>query len=839
MFRNAINEVRFHPGRIIATLIAIAISVGFMSGVSTFITTQGDAIGKMSSIGLSTADIAVSNNAAPKDEKTTGDAITAKIKAVPGVEDAEQVINTFGVLTTDTESSQLYLYGAPGERFRWADLSSGEWPKGPNQVALSNQVADKLKVAVGDTVNLEDKKLTVSGITNDAPSLAFKTGYLDRAIVEKMVSSPIGTWAVATGQGADNAAIATKIHAAIAPLLIDPDVKDADGNTPLEVGAAADIRKSAAQGMTGEFDVIKYMLLVFSGIAALVGMIIIANTFTILLAQRRRQIGLLRAVGASGSQVRRQFLAEAVIIGALGSALGVLLGLGIGTLGAAYTKALYFGLTIPWRELAIEFAVGVVLTVLAGMLPSLRATRVAPLEALQPVATSEQVRKASIIRAVVCGLLVLAGGALAARALTMSSEAISSGNVATGPVASAVLGAMLLSVGILAGAELFIPTLLKVMGKVFGFGPTAKLAAGNSVRNPRRAAATATALMLAIGLIVTLQVGTATAEKTALTEIERTYPIDLSVATSAYAWSADGEAKPLNSLPTAVAAKVDAMGNVADRVKLTGGFVEGEFDQRNLVLLKDPAADQMGKLPTITDGQVLTGADNGTDAITLKGLGGKDVTLKPIKSNALGYDQYMVNQATLTKLVAKPALQGYWVQIKDMEQFGGNMMELQQLQASNTGINVDGSAIMSSMIKQVLNILLMVTTALLGVAVLIALIGVGNTLGLSVIERARESALLRALGMQKTSLRWMLLIEALMLALAGVIVGVLAGSFFGWLGVSAVLKQAGMASGPMFAINWVQTTGMVLIAVVAAALASLMPGRRAANATPTEALAEA
>ena len=144
-------------------------------------------------------------------------------------------------------------------------------------------------------------------------------------------------------------------------------------------------------------------------------MIIIANTFTILLAQRRRQIGLLRAVCASGAQVRRRFLAEAVLLGAIGSLLGLALGAAIAAIGAWFTGAAYFGLRLPWQDLVLEFAVGVVLTVLAAMLPSLRATRVAPLEALHPVATSEQARRTSIVRAVVCGLVLLLGGWLAAR----------------------------------------------------------------------------------------------------------------------------------------------------------------------------------------------------------------------------------------------------------------------------------------------------------------------------------------------------------------------------------------------------------------------------------------
>ena len=150
---------------------------------------------------------------------------------------------------------------------------------------------------------------------------------------------------------------------------------------------------------------------------------------------------------------------------------------------------------------------------------------------------------------------------------------------------------------------------------------------------------------------------------------------------------------------------------------------------------------------------------------------------------------------------------------------------------------VSGSIAMAANIEQVLGILLAITTALLGVAVLIALIGVSNTLGLSVLERSRESALLRALGLQARSLRSMLTVEALQVTLVGVLVGVVAGTFFGWLAVTS-LSGTMRLHGVRFAVEVPQTLGMLALAVVAAGLASVLPGRRAASASPTEALAE-
>ncbi|GAA1397764.1 ABC transporter permease [Luteococcus peritonei] len=833
MFADAWRELRHHPGRIVATLVAIAISVGFMSAVSIFVDTQTSALGKMMALPSSKADVVV-DIANPKQGVTPAQ-VEQAVKKAPGLTAVERSVNGFAALSTDKSSAYVNLYGVPGEQFRWAELSQGTWPTRPTEVALSQPVADKLGItAPGQQVEAGPAKLTVTGITDDVPSIFFQSAYAAPAGIEAMGSSGSLGFRI---KSSDPQATIDALRPALVPLVENPDERPYPGAAPnLMVDTAEHAQREATSQMTGDFDVMKYLLLAFSGIAALVGIIIIANTFTILLAQRRRQIGLLRAVGASGAQVRRRFLAEAVLLGALGSALGLLLGVLIATVGSWFTDALHFGLSLPVGELAAEFGVGVVLTVLAAMLPSLRATRVAPLEALQPVATSEQARRGSIVRAIICGAIGLLGIFLA---VTSLSAPVGDGqSVVTGPVARAVLGAGLISLAVLFGAPLFIPTVLRAMGALFGLaGATPRLAASNAVRNPRRASATATALMLACGLIVTLQVGTATAERTVLAEIAARYPVDLTV--SSYGkQSTDGRTTDY-SLDADTMAALDKLPNVARRAVLPGGAVTSEQGSVSTVLKATPQARELaGVLPAIGDDQVLVSRETkaGTP-VELVG-NGQTVTLKAVPNSAMGYNQAMVSDASFAKLVARPAPTAYWIDVADEDDLGTIMTQLGRVQMRDQSLSTSGSATESYMIKQLLRILLLVTTGLLGAAVLIALIGVSNTLGLSVIERARESALLRALGMQKSSLRLMLLVEALMLALAGVLVGVLAGGFFGWLGMKALLRQAEMDSQILFGVNWPMTLGLIAVAVLAAALTSVLPGRRAAGATPTEALAE-
>ncbi|MFZ2261486.1 MAG: FtsX-like permease family protein, partial [Luteococcus japonicus] len=462
--------------------------------------------------------------------------------------------------------------------------------------------------------------------------------------------------------------------------------------------------------------------------------------------------------------------------------------------------------------------------------------RVAPLEALQPVATSEQQRRASVVRAIICGAFVLMGAGLAWYSLDAPvGDGVS---VLRGPIVSALLGAILIAIGVLFGAVLFIPTVLRLMGKVFGlFGATPRLAAINTVRNPKRAAATASALILACGLIITLQVGSATAEKTVLKEIANTYPVDVTVAANGFG-STEKDAQ--TGISQQNLDKLESVGNVTARATMSGGAVTStDAVHVSTVVALDP---QMRRITDVVpsslgdDRVLLPKQYKAGTKVTLKG-NGQTVTLTGTPSKALEGGMAVVSPDTMRKLVAKPSPQLVWMKMADLEDMGTTMTQLDRM-SQNGEVWVSGSAMNAFMIKRVLNILMMITTGLLGVAVLIALIGVSNTLGLSVIERSRESALLRALGMQKGSLRVMLLVEALMLGLAGVLVGTLAGAFFGWLGIRSVLRQASIEAPMQFGINWPMTLGLIAIAVLSASLASVLPGRRAASATPTEALAE-
>lgn len=812
MLRQALRELRYHPSRFLATLMAIAISVAFMAGSSVIVATEQNGLERQQALPIAGADVVAE---VPADVNSAEISELLRLPGMPVVA-GEPSLVTSDSLKHGGDFAYLNLIGLPSEPLRGSQLTQGRWPESADEITLTRGAAEELMVAIGDTLesSLDEVAYTVVGLTDEPRSLFLQSGFLARDAFWRYQIDPdvgTGTWLVRAEPDTSRAVILRAVSWALP--------------VGTEVATVDVARASAIEGLTDGFDAFRDLLWAFAAIAAVVGMITIANTFTILLAQRRRQIGLLRAVGAAGSQVRNRFLAEAIVLGALGAGLGVLLGIGLAAIGATFTGSLYWGLVLPATELAIAFAAGLLITVVAAFVPVLRGTRVRPLEALQPELSSDERRRAGWVRGVVCGALAAGGLAIALGSLGREDALL-----------PAIVGSALVALGVLFGAPLYVPWLLRGLGALIApFGVTSRLAAQNAVRNPRRAAATATALMLAVGLIVTLQVGTASVRASILAEIDQRRPVDAAVATWGYEATVPAELREQLAQVSGVDAVVSLPVGLLD-------FARGSERYEGLTAIGfDPAMAGVvtGAPATLGDDQILVSsrseAARDGQRVTLSGPDGS-IELTLGRSQLLELGEVMVSQATLAKLgpVVPDAL--VWLSIPDRSRAISAVGQILDLTGDDQ-YAVSGGVIEAAQIEEILDLLLLITTALLAVAVLIALVGVSNTLCLSVIERTRESALLRALGLQTRSLRLMLLIEALLLAGVGVLVGIGAGVFFGWLGSAALIAMTD-AAWHRLAIDLPQTLGMVVVAVLAAALASVLPGRRAAKASPTEALAD-
>ncbi len=798
MLRDAVNEIRLHPGRFVATLLAIAISVGFISAILVGVRTEGNSVANASVLQVSKADVVVSGSA--EDPKR----VESIIRGAAGVTAADAAAFTTDPLTHGDASVIFNVMSLPSEEFRWANLAEGAWPSSPSEITLSKDGARKLGVSVGDQLTVDvgaskGGKFTVVGLTNDAPTLYASTAYLAPS-GDDMAAT---LWAVKSSdpQGTVKA--------------IDQALNDA-GIGGFKVMSLADYRTEVLNGMTGRFDVFRNLLLGFAGIALVVGMIIIANTFTILVTQRRRQIGLLRAVGASTGQVAGRLLIEAIVLGLIGSLLGVLIGAGVGVIIGQLTGSLYWGLVMPLGELVWAVLAGVIATVVSVLGPSLKATRVKPLEALQVVPSAAESKRLGAVRAVFCVLFLLAGGLAIFRAFSSPENSL----------VWAMVGGVPLSVGLLLAAPFYVPWLLRLFGRLFGFaGPTVRLAAKNAARNPRRASATAVALMLAVGLVVTLQVAASTVRSTAMEAINDRYPVDISLQAREGAIDAKFEEQMrsmegITSVVEVPSKEVQVEGQILSVRNVNAARAElGLSTSRNV-----PDGVLMVSTGVLTSATVdLPGAEK----------------LKVQTNREVPYGSAAVSESTYERLTGAEEVRELWLKMSDRTSWTDLNRVIKAVEPVKDKIEMSGAASMAGLVTEIVNVTLMVLTGLLGVAVVIALVGVGNTLGLSVLERQRESALLRALGMQRSSLRMMLLVEAMLLALVGILVGIAAGAGFGWLGVVTAVRMmpANLGVQPVFSIDLPYTGGLILICVLAASLASVLPGRRAANATPTEALA--
>lgn len=789
MLRHAISELRLHPGRYVATLIAIAISVGFIAAISVFISTEQSGTAKANSMGLSTSDLAVHlpDGGVPADAAES-------VAAVDGVAAVQPVASLLTNVESGDRTAFATLWVDVSPEFRWAAVEDGSYPSGADEITVSRSMADDLGIGIGDRVDLGVGDASVVGITRDAKSLFAHTGYVSDADAWGAVPSALG---VSLANDADAASTAAAIEAAVPGIVAEP---------------ADDYRKAQFIGTMGEFDVFRNLLFAFAGVALLVGVITISNTFTILVTQRRRQLGLLRAVGATGGQVMGRLLVESVLLGLAGSLAGIALGVGVAAVGATVTGSIFWGLAIEWAQLGIAVLIGIAATVVAAVLPAITASRVAPMAALQAVPSGAEARRAGIVRVIVCVLFLAGGGLLAVTALGGSDEM---------SVVYAIGAGGLLTIGVLGAAPLFVPTLLRAIGGLTGWaGPTSRLALKNSARNPKRASATATALMLAIGLVVTLQVGLASVRASAMDAIDQEFPLDLA------ATYPDG-------VPAGTAQRVAEVDGVEAVAVLEGKQVA--VDDMPMTAVDDHSARlAMGvESEPIPDGVArVDDPDSLGETLTIGSL-----TLDVEQGRLYGWSTFGVSAATLTELPGDATQVAVWVKLVDRTDASAINQVVKALSVGGEPDLSNSGAQMAGIFESVINVLMLVMTALLGVAVAIAIVGVSNTLGLSVIERQRESALLRALGMQRRQLRGMLLIEALALAVVGIVVGVGAGIFFAWLGLSSVLAAAPGSIALRLTIEPAWTATLIGVCLAAAGLASVLPGRRAANATPTEALA--
>ncbi|MFF7974150.1 FtsX-like permease family protein [Streptomyces sp. NPDC007905] len=832
MFRTALRNVLAHKARLLMTVLAVMLGVAFVSGTLVFTNTISDAYQKSSAKGFDQVDVAVQ----PKYQDSRGDkvgrtteltqALLDRAEKVPGAASATGVVTGFTaiagkdgkLLGAGWQSEGGNYWGAKDERY---PVISGHAPRGRDEVLIDSRTAERAGYRVGDTVRIsvDGPVLTprISGVfTTDDGNVAaggslalFDTPTAQSLFGKKGTYDEIDVKAAAgTSQGALKAAL----DQALPSRLVE---------TTTGKRLADDQARMISSSMSG----LKQSLLVFAGIALFVGTFIIANTFTMLVAQRTKELALLRAVGASRRQVTRSVLIEAFVVGTVAGATGLAVGIGIG----AGLRSLLgsFGASVPDGPLVITpgtvvaaLAVGIVITVLAAWLPGRRAAKIPPVAAMSSV-HAKATTKSLVLRNTLGALFSAAGVAVVLAATAMDADA------AQGPMG---LGAVLLIIGVFILTPLLSRPLIAAAAPLLRvFGVSGKLARQNSLRNPRRTAATASALMIGLTLITGMTVMAGSLQ----TSIDR-------MASSAI--RADYVVSMANRGPLSpdVATKLAAADGVTASSPLRNGESRIDGGTEFLTGVNGPVIGELTDL-TVDDGSFKVGGSQvvvDKDTATSHGWrAGSDFTAhfedgKARKLTVAGVYEgndmisgIMLDNTVLTPHLTEPA--DMQVMVKTAGGASGSAKDkLEKALGSNPAIKVQDKQDISNDIAKMFTTMLNMLYGLLGMAVIVAVLGVINTLAMSVFERSQEIGMLRAIGLDRKAVKRMVRLESLVISLFGGVLGIGLGVFFGW--AAGELLGTKMATYELV-LPWGRMTVFLLLAAVVGVLAALWPARRAAR----------
>ncbi|WP_168582777.1 ABC transporter permease [Gephyromycinifex aptenodytis] len=800
-----------YPRRLLATALAIVLGVAFVTAALALGATLSATIEEQAAGTIGDAAVVVTRSQ-NSDSPQISVPYLESLKAQPRVAQVRATQSTLLVQDLGGRTSMLRGRSVPAG----AQLSRGRLPAGPGEVAIDQVLAEARSANVGATITLASPgasaRALVVGIvepSSSEPASGFPTLY----------AADSDLWAWSGNEGYDEALLSAVPHTTPQELLTQLESLPGSGDYILRTGEQEKAeRVSQTDAGTG---VIVGLMLGFAAVSVLVSAIVIANTFSILLAQRVRELALLRCVGASRRQVFGSVLREAMLLAVIASVIGLGLGLGIVAGLSALSKGTSMelaGLSLDPVTLLAPPLVGVLVTGVAAFAPARRATRVAPLAAMRPLSTPSSTTTTGRLRILIGLALALAG---TAGLVAASRDPNLPLGLATGAIS--VVGVLMLAVVLVpAMARLLTPVAARLGGL------PGQLAVDNSRRNPARAAATASALFVGVTLITLMSVGAASGQESVARQLDRRAPVDV-VLTSNQA-----------SLPASAAEVVAALPPVAAAVPVTQGsatiVLPGGQETLSLVGVGPTAhlayRDQK-TLAGVSDRSIILdpqfGAAEGS-TVAVQSRSGAPIRLRVLHGKK---GMAVVSTGTLARLDPS-ASTTVWAKLRPEADPTRAIEQIREALAAHPGLEVDGGALQRAALNAQVRIVLYVVTGLLAVAVLIALVGVGNTLSLSVLERTRENGLLRALGMTRRQVRSMLGIEAVALAGIGTLLGIALGIGYGLAGAYALLG-AEVQIVPQ--VPWTRLGLVASVAIAAAWLASVLPGRRAAAVSPGAALA--
>ena len=836
MLRATFKSLLARKLRLVLSAMSIVLGVSFVSGAFVLTDTLGKVFDELFTTvnqniavdvrGEKVSDVATQTSSVTRKEVPAS--TLQQVRAVDGVAEAHgsiigiaQIIDTEGEAIASNAAPNFGFFWVDSELLNVAEISEGRPPAGPDEIVVNTALAENAGYGVGDSAPVltdgPTREFSIVGlVTYDGKgSLAGETSiFFTEETAHELLNRPdtYDEIVVAAEDGVSEQQLRDRVAEVI------PAETEAITGTVYTEETTSDVKEGL--GFFSTF------LLVFAAIALFVGAFIIFNTFSMLVAQRTRELALMRALGASRGQVIRSVLLEAVVVGALSSLIG--LGVGIGV--AELLKSIFatVGAELPdgptviaARTVIACFVVGILVTAVAAVMPARRASKVAPVAALRDAATPDR----SLFRQTVVGaVLLLAGAAAMTKAL------------ADGGLPLLGLGTLLSFVGVALLSPLVSRPVAGAIGSLFTRGLPGRLGRQNALRNPRRTASTAAALMIGLALVSAVSILGASLKATVEKVVNGAVSADLLLITQG------------PGFPDDVVEQVSGAPGVTD---VTGLKFDGVVvnDSTKFVTALDPAAlDESVTLITV-DGAVdtITGS-----TVLLSDSEAEDLGVAPGDSVEMTFSSGATRSFDLAGTYEQNELVGdYLLDASVAEEFrtDRNGVALIQLDdgadvtaareaieadtASYPTIEVQDRSEFVAATGQQVDQIVTIISVLLMLSVIIAILGVINTLALSVIERTRELGLLRAVGMARRQMKRMIRVEAVIIAVFGGLLGLAVGAVFGT-ALQQALKSEGVSE---LAFPVVRLAVFLLIAALAGVLAAWLPARRASRLNVLEAIA--
>ena len=896
MWKIALKLMRKSVRMLIASGIAILIGSMFMSATLLFANSVDDLMVRNATDEFGSANYAISfrnPNSFPSSKIHYKDLHLDEISKMPGVngiriDDATALVRVEkGDKSVTSIAWSSGLYG----NLPVYKSTEGRDPQEIGEITLIKSIAKSIHANIGDTITLV--KVDDTGGDKEKSYDVRVVGLVDDGEHSQIPFSNRGTYLGGVTndfcaklnnlKNFDNQVVQSKVYMSIDESKINDLSPKINSLLPSRFSLMSrhEVGVRAVRSVSNGTNFVTMFLLSFGILALLVSSLVIANTFQVLVAQRRRTLALLRVIGAQSHQLYAAVLLEAAILGVISAAVGVLCA--IGFMGAISNVNINSGplskipLIVSLPAVVWPIAIGAIVTVLASMSAARSATKVTPMEALRPMDLIKD-KRASIIRAVFGVLFIVVGilaTALSATSLAsmIAGKSPTAGSDSWMTLLGAMFGCALVFIGIIMTAIFWMPFAMKATGAIMALcGPASKVANANVQRNPRRVAATGTALLIGVTLVSTVVTGAICGKATLKGVVDDRYSVDIiiqgknvdeSLAADISKISGIKHTELLPAVPMtfknakgkteyAMAAGVD---NIDQLKNVMHTNLDGVNINKDSVLLPkfneeggEPFELKKGNLNLQAYVEKYSSGETDSNNITpFTGMNtdpsnnDKSITVKQVQFKKYrNVNIYSRNTAFVSKSYfnnyLKPTTHILLISVDSSK---ANLVDIvkniRNITSSYAEVMAAGSVFQRAQWESAIDIMMMLLVGLIAVAVVIALIGVANTLSLSVIERTKESATLRAIGMTRGQVRRSLALEATLISLTSTVSGLIVGTAFGWIGSYMVFSAIGKVP---FVIDWTIYAVLALIALLAALLSSVLPARRAVKSSPVVALAE-